>query len=163
VIDKADLRIPWGTDFSKEIREIVAQLRHGQVPPFRPSKFYSYVGDLRESHDIDAVLHLGYKYSRGGKANNKLEIIDAGKKTLNQMEATVSRVVDVNVDELQLMCFETMRDSYSNNLRAVLKSQRKVNLSLLRWGPQMLKLCTRAAGQISSEFTTKLRNGLGNG
>ena len=110
MVDKLDLRLPQGGRFSREMEDIVVQLRHGPVPPFRSSKYYSYVGDLRESHNIDAVLHLGYKFGRGGKADSKLEVIDAGKKTVIEMEQTVLRVVDADVSQLQFMRLDLAGD-----------------------------------------------------
>jgi hypothetical protein len=108
-VDKADVRIPWGTPFTEEMA-IGNQLRHGPVAPFRPSKFYSYVGDLRDSHDIDAVLHLDYKYSRNGKTSSKLEVIDAGKKTILEMAAIITRVFDIDPFMCELMRIDLAAD-----------------------------------------------------
>ncbi len=103
MIDKVDVRIPWRTPFSREVRDVITQLWSGPVFPFQPSRFYTYVGDLRKSHDIDAILHLEYKFNKDHKPTSKLEVLDAGKKTIDEIAETISRVVDVDVFPLGLM------------------------------------------------------------
>ena len=79
-----------------------------RCPPC-PSKFYCYVGDLRETHDIDAVLHLSYKFGNG-KATSKLEIVDAGKKTILDMARIITQVFDINPFLCELMRLDLAAD-----------------------------------------------------
>lgn len=107
MIDKLDVRVPELSTFSPQMAETIAQLRHSPMPPFKPARFYSFVGDLRKTHDIDAVLHFGYKY---GPATHKLEIIDAGKKTLPEMLSVISQVFDLDPAQLCIMRVDLAAD-----------------------------------------------------
>lgn len=107
MIDKVDVRIPAMTAFGPAMVETAALLRYGPVAPFRASRFYEAVGDLRKTHGIDAVLHLGYKH---GQHTNKLEIIDAGKKALSEMRAIIRQVFDVDPSRLELMRVDLAAD-----------------------------------------------------
>ncbi|MBS1800475.1 MAG: hypothetical protein JSS95_11695 [Acidobacteria bacterium] len=109
MIDKTDVRIAWGTPFSTEMEEIGKQLRRGQVAPFHPSRFYSFVGSLRETHNIDAILHLNYR-GKNGRASSKLEIIDAGKKTILEMAQIIRRVFDIDPFQCELMRLDLASD-----------------------------------------------------
>lgn len=106
MIDKLDLRIPSLTEWAPSFAPIGAMLRRGPVGPFRCSRFYRYVGDLRE-YDIDAILHLEFKF---GECTHKVEIIDAGKKTLREMEDVVKRIFTVDVDTLEIMRVDLAAD-----------------------------------------------------
>jgi hypothetical protein len=107
MIDKLDVRGPELSSFSPKVADAISQLRHGPVEPFRPARFYSFVGDLRKSHDIDAVLHFGYKF---GPATHKLEVIDAGKKTLAEMLSVISQVFDLDPAQLSIMRVDLAAD-----------------------------------------------------
>lgn len=106
MIDKLDLRIPSMTDWAPTFASIGRLLRSGSAGPFRASRFYRYVGDLRE-YDIDAVLHLDYKF---GEGTHKIEIIDAGKKTLSDMAEVVKRIFAVEPDPLEIMRVDLAAD-----------------------------------------------------
>jgi len=113
-IDKTDLRVPAQTPFSEELRPIVAKLQYGPALGFSPSRFYRLTGDLRKKElykehikPIEAVLHLDFRYGKGG---HKLEIVDAGKKTLAQQKEIVRRVFDVDPDSLELMRVDLAAD-----------------------------------------------------
>jgi hypothetical protein len=100
LIDKLDSRVPSMTPFTPRFEKVIFQLRCGSIPPFRPSKFYRFVGDLRKDFDLDAILHLEYKF---GEGTHKIEIIDAGKKTLREMEEIISSVFVVDPSTLEFM------------------------------------------------------------
>lgn len=108
MIDKVDLRVPAMTRYGPAMAETGAELRCGPVPPFRATRFYECVGDLRQTHGIDAVVHLGYKW---GPRTHKLEIIDAGKKTLAEMEAIFRQVFDIDPTPLSLMRVDLAADA----------------------------------------------------
>ena len=100
MIDKLDLRVsefaPPGPVFAGPLKE----LRRHPIPLFRPSKYYQYVCDLREPFNIDAVVHL---FLRLGRPNHKIEIIDAGEKSLLEIADIISQLFDVDPWALQVM------------------------------------------------------------
>lgn len=100
MIDKLDLRIPSCAKFTERFERVINQLRVAPVPPFTPSKRYRYVGDLRHWYDIDAVLHLDFKF---GECTHKLEIVDVGQKTLRNVFDIVREVFDIDPASLELM------------------------------------------------------------
>jgi len=69
-------------------------------PLFRSSKYYQYVCDLREPFDIYAVVHL---YLRNGRPNHKVEITDAGEKTLIEIARIVTQLFVVDPWTLEVM------------------------------------------------------------
>lgn len=108
MIDKLDLRVPEFTAPGPLLERPVMELkRSGHHPLFRPSKYYQYVCDLREPFDLDAVVHLNYRY---GRENHKIEIINAGKKTLDEMGRIVRELFLVDPDSLQVMRIDVAAD-----------------------------------------------------
>ena len=88
MIDKADFRIPEFAQPGPVLAEVFAHLKKGYpVPPFRHSHLYQYSADLREHFGVDAIVHL---YCRRGRPNHKVEIVDAGEKTLEEIAAIVA-------------------------------------------------------------------------
>jgi hypothetical protein len=79
VLDKVDVRIPEFALPGPATADAFAQLKGHPVPPFRPSRFYKYVCDCREVFDVDAVIHLELRF---GRPTHKVEIIDAGEKSV---------------------------------------------------------------------------------
>jgi len=100
VIDKLDLRIPEFAPPGSVLASPVEELKRHPVPFFRTSKHYQYVCDLREQFDIDAVVHL---YLRHGRPNHKIEIIDAGEKTLAEIAGIVTQLFVVDPWTLEVM------------------------------------------------------------
>jgi hypothetical protein len=108
VIDKADFRIPEFAQPGPALAEVFAQLRRGYaVPPFRPSRLYQYSADLRNDFGIDAVVHL---YCRFGRPNHKVEIVDAGEKTLEEIAAIVASLFEVDPWTLSTMRVDLAAD-----------------------------------------------------
>ena len=108
MLDKVDVRIPEGTQPGPALAEAFQQLRSGRpVPSFRPSKYYKYVCDLRQDFDVDAVVHI---YLRFGKQTHKVEIIDAGKKTVSAMAAIIEQLFQVEPWTLGLMRVDLAAD-----------------------------------------------------
>lgn len=100
MIDKLDLRIPEFAPPGSVLASPVEELKRHPVPFFRTSKHYQYVCDLREQFDIDAVVHL---YLRHGRPNHKIEIIDAGEKTLAEIAGIVTQLFVVDPWTLEVM------------------------------------------------------------
>ena len=110
MVDKVDVRIPWHTRPSEQLKNTLAELQHGPMAPFRPSRHYAYMGDLREIFNIDAVLHLQFRRAPDDKPTSKLEIIDAGKKTVLEMAETITRVFDIDPFDCELMRLDLASD-----------------------------------------------------
>lgn len=86
----------------------VLQGLHGyNLGPFTPSARYELVGSLREHYGIDAILHFGYRH---GAHSHKIEILDSGEKTLQQMADVVTDVFDVDPWSLGLMRVDLTAD-----------------------------------------------------
>ena len=100
MIDKLDVRIPEFALPGAILRGPMGELKRHPVPLFRQSRFYQYVCDLREPFDIDAVVHL---YLRFGRPNHKVEIIDAGEKTLDEMVCILTKLFDIDPWSLEIM------------------------------------------------------------
>ena len=100
MLDKLDLRVSEFAPPGPILAGPLEELKRHPIPLFRPSKYYQYVSDLREQFDIDAVVHL---YLRYGRPNHKIEIIDAGEKTLEDMARIVTLLFDVDPWTLGVM------------------------------------------------------------
>ena len=100
MIDKLDVRIPESTPPGPILQAPIEAVRRNTVPIFRSSKHYKYVCDLREPFDLDACVHL---YFRHGRETHKVEIIDAGEKTLEEMAFIITQLFDVDPWALQVM------------------------------------------------------------
>jgi hypothetical protein len=107
VIDKVDVYIPEGTPPGAFLTPVFAELRHSPHPAFRASRFYKYLADLRKQFEIDAVVHLFYRH---GKEGHKIEIIDAGKKTIWEMAEIISQLFEVDPCDLRLMRVDLAAD-----------------------------------------------------
>lgn len=108
MFDKVDLRIRSGAFFSRHFQPVIDQIKKGNIPKsFHPSRFYRYRADLRDEFGIDAMLHFEYRF---GECTHKFEIIDAGKKSLPEIEHIVTLIFDVNPLELGLMRLDLAAD-----------------------------------------------------
>lgn len=107
MIDKLDVRIPEFAAPGPVLAGPLEQLRKHPLPLFRPSRHYQYTCDLREPFDIDAVAHL---FLRHGRKNHKVEIIDAGEKTLEEMVNIVTKLFDVTPWTLEVMRVDLAAD-----------------------------------------------------
>jgi hypothetical protein len=122
VIDKADLKVPYSASFRAEFRFIPGELRFaGYGSMVRRSQHYQGVIDLRP-FGLDAVLHAYFRHC--GCRNHKLELIDAGEKSLDQMGHIVSRVFEVDPDQLQMMRVDFASDIYGIPVRHFYESLR---------------------------------------
>lgn len=100
MIDKLDVRISEFALPGPILAGPLEELKRHPVPLFRPSKYYKYVCDLREQFDIDAVVHLELRL---GRPNHKVEIIDAGEKTIKDMALIITQLFDVDPWPLEVM------------------------------------------------------------
>ena len=110
MIDKADFRVQYSANFNPEFRFVQNELKYAGVSGIiRKTEHYQGTCDLRP-FEIDAILHLYYK--RKGLRNHKLEILDAGGKSLEQIGQIISRVFDVDVDDLKPMRLDFAADMF---------------------------------------------------
>jgi hypothetical protein len=107
VIDKLDLRVSEFALPGPILAGPLGELKRHPVPLFRPSKYYQYVCDLREPFAIDAVLHFSLRL---GRPSHKIEIIDAGEKSLLEIAGITSQLFDVDPWTLQVMRIDLAAD-----------------------------------------------------
>ena len=100
MIDKLDVRIPEFALPGPILAGPLEELKKHPLPLFRSSKYYQYVCDLRANFNIDAVVHL---YLRFGRPNHKVEIIDAGEKSIQEMARIITQLFDVDPWSLGVM------------------------------------------------------------
>lgn len=100
MIDKVDVRISEFALPGPALAEPMSRLKKYPIPPFRSDRYYEYRADLRKDFDIDAVVHLNCRF---GRHTHKVEIIEAGKKTLEEMAEIISSLFDVDPWSLELM------------------------------------------------------------
>jgi hypothetical protein len=107
MLDKVDVRVPDSTGPGPALAEPFEQLRKRPTSPFRPSHRYQYTCDLREVFGIDAVVHLWFRH---GRPMHKIEIVDAGEKTLADMEQIITQLFNVDVRMLELLRIDLAAD-----------------------------------------------------
>jgi hypothetical protein len=93
VIDKLDLRVPNETQFSPSFGRLYSQLRGLERGPFRPSKLYEQVGDLRE---YGHQARLGMWCRMDTRGNHKLELIDVGEMSRTDILREISSIFDID-------------------------------------------------------------------
>lgn len=107
MIDKADLRVQQAVPFTKAFQEVYEASRRGDRRPWGSSRYFLSTADMRE-FGYDVRLHM---YSTlTPKPIHKLEIYDAGGKTLQEMRALVASIFDCNPDRLGLMRVDLCAD-----------------------------------------------------
>jgi hypothetical protein len=108
VIDWVGVRIPDFTAPGPILAGPLEQLRRGAtIPYFKPSRHYQHVCDCREPFALDAMVHLKFRY---GRKNHKVEIIDAGQKTIDEMAGIITRLFQIDPWTLQVMRIDLAAD-----------------------------------------------------
>lgn len=91
MIDKVEVMVSHDAHFGTKFRPVFAELRRNpQFGPFKPSKHFRAVADLRELLGVDAIAHLEQKQY----GTHKFELIDTGKKSMNQMCSILEEMVE---------------------------------------------------------------------
>lgn len=109
MIDKADLRVPRNVPFTREFQEIYEASQRGEKRPWSSSRYFASTADLR-GFGYDVRLHM---YSTlTPEPIHKLEIYDAGDKTLFQMKQLTASIFDVDPEALELMRVDLCADVY---------------------------------------------------
>jgi len=100
VIDKLDLRIPRHAPFSPAFQRLYRELREMEKGPFHPSKHYEYAGDLREyGHHVRLSVYC--QMDKVG--NHKLELIDVGLMSRNEILREIDQIFEVDSGRLGIM------------------------------------------------------------
>lgn len=107
MIDKLELVVPNNVDFAGKFSALYSDIRGSELDPFRPSREYTSVGDLRP-FGISAIVHLWSK--RGKMARHKLELIDCGSMSMREMEHEVAEVFDANPAKLEVRRLDAAAD-----------------------------------------------------
>lgn len=106
MIDKLEVRVPAQIQYCREFQELYTEVRRGAKDPFKPSRHYLAVGDLRP-YGYEAILHAHCVH---GEGNHKLELIDTGRVGYSAMVSEVERVFDVNPRGLNIMRLDVAAD-----------------------------------------------------
>jgi hypothetical protein len=98
VIDKAEFRIPYSANFKPEFKFVPNEVRYaGFCSSMKKAKHYQGTCDLRP-FGIDAILHAYLR--RSGARNHKLEVLESGKKTLDEIGGIIASVFDVDPGDM---------------------------------------------------------------
>lgn len=109
MLDKVETRIPYSAGFQPGFRFFSSEIRYNGISSsLGRSMHYTATCDLRP-FSIDAILHMHLKRGKT-KRNHKLELLHTGNKSLRQMSESITRVFDVNPDELELMRIDFASD-----------------------------------------------------
>ncbi len=101
MIDKLELRIPSATEYTRAFGSLYVSLWSDSVNnPFRPSRHYAAVGDLRH-FGYDVILHAHCKHGEAG--NHKLELIDTGVRLFHELLQEVEAVFEGYASILEIM------------------------------------------------------------
>lgn len=98
--------MPARTQYRPEFQKLYSEIRRGGKDPFKASRHYYAVGDLRP-HGFDAILHAHCVH---GDGNHKLELIDTGKLGYSAMVSEVERVFDVDPRRLDVTRIDLAAD-----------------------------------------------------
>ena len=91
MIDKVEVMVSRDAHFGKKFQPVFSELRRNpQFGPFKPSKHFRAVADLRELVGVGAIVHLEQKQY----GTHKFELIETGKKSMNQVCSILEELVD---------------------------------------------------------------------
>lgn len=158
MIDKLELRVPGSAKscspsqgefyvpFTDEFADLFARIRNDEKNnPFRPSRHYQEIGDLRE-FGFDAILHLWN--SRGKTASHKIELLDTGSKTLSHLISITQSIFNVNALRLGIMRIDLAVDIPNFPISHF---HRNARIRFKRWQDQYGKLDLRKMGMGKME------------
>ncbi len=89
--DTIELPLAPEAGFSKPVLSVIGALR-APTPeiPFKRNRYYRAVVDLRDTSDIDAILHL----QSCNTGSHKIQIVEAGRKCRGEITDTVAKIVN---------------------------------------------------------------------
>jgi len=101
MIDKLEVRVPAATEYSPSFSRLYSHVWNDAANnPFRASRHYVVVGDLR-AFGYDAILHSHCKH--GDEGNHKLELLDTGSRSFSELLQEITAVFDVYPSTLEIM------------------------------------------------------------
>ena len=98
--------MPARTPYSKGFGELYSEARLSKKDPFKPSRYYLAVGDLRP-FGYDSILHAHCVH---GDGNFKLELIDTGKSSLANLVREIERVFEVDGRRMEVSRLDLAAD-----------------------------------------------------
>jgi hypothetical protein len=108
LIDKVEVRIPAQAQFTRKFGSLYREVRNNpKVDPFRGSRHYLYVGDLR-AFGYSAILHIGCVRDKAG--NHKVELLDTGVMSYAGMRNEIEQMFDLDARRLALMRVDLAAD-----------------------------------------------------
>ncbi|HWR35889.1 MAG TPA: hypothetical protein VN622_08490 [Clostridia bacterium] len=108
MIDKLDVRIPSDAPFHPEFNRLYSDLRYEpDKDPFRRTKHYELVGDLRE-YGHDAILHMSCKWGKRG--DHKLELVDTGVMSFSRLVNEIESVFQIDGKGTEVMRLDLAAD-----------------------------------------------------
>ena len=122
MIDKADVMVPYSASFRSDFKFVLSELEYaGFLSTVKRSQHYLGTCDLRP-FNLDAIVHIHFK--RRGHKNHKLEIIDAGEKSVDQMGKIITAVFDIEPTDLRMMRIDFAADLFGVPVIALFNSLR---------------------------------------
>ena len=101
MIDKLEVRVPATAEYTPAFGQLYSTLWNDPPNnPFRASRHYCVVGDLR-AFGYDAILHAHCKHGEAG--NHKLELLDTGIRSLEELLREIESVFQVSPSTLEIM------------------------------------------------------------
>ena len=99
MIDKVDVRIYEFASYGPALTLFIDKKNECPMHPFRSSKYYEYSANLTD-FGIDAIVHLNCRF---GRHRHKVEIVHAGRKSLEEMVDIIQALFDVDPWSVELM------------------------------------------------------------
>lgn len=175
MIDKSDLRVPATTPWNDGFRVSRGGIffRDRSVG-FKRTQYYEAVADLRPL-GLDAFLHMNYRFHK--RKDHKLELIGVGKKTLQEMDAIIGAIFEVESCKLLLIRLDLTADipdipvEYLRHCMRVARKRKTDELGLeyeaigdrqlqyLRWGraPNLIRAYDKTAHRLA-QFEQMLKH-----
>ena len=108
MIDKLELRIPCDAPFHPEFNRLYSELRaNPKIDPFRRSRHYELVGDLRP-YGYDVILNMHYRWGKVG--NHKLELVGTGQMSYARMINEIEEIFQIDAMRLGVMRVDLAAD-----------------------------------------------------
>ena len=144
-----------GVPFTREFAREYLKIRNDEtLNPFRPSRYYLLVGDLRP-FGYEAILHLWSK--RGRDATHKIELVDTGGRTLAGMLREIEDIFDVDATRAEVTRIDLAADV--ENI-SVSWFHDRVRAKWKRWHAQMgqIEISWMGKGEIQTLYYGKRPN-----
>ncbi|ABF42962.1 hypothetical protein Acid345_3962 [Candidatus Koribacter versatilis Ellin345] len=109
MLDKVEIRVKGYVPFQPELNHWIRQIPYaGFEGAVRRSRHYSGTIDARQSLEIDAIVHVHFRWNQ--ESDHKVEILESGRKTISEIREIVSTLFEVDPDECGLMRIDFAAD-----------------------------------------------------